>query len=547
MNERLESMVELARRAGSGSRGVALLVGLALLLVLGAGGYVATRPELERLLEHLDDMQCAKVLRALSEAGIPFDVSSPPGPFVVYVEEGERPAALRAISLTGALEGERGGIVSDETGLATVFMSAHEREQAVRKREWEEAEAMLEGLDFVVRASVGTNASPRSPLRPSEPVTASVTLTLRHGRELDSSQARTVADLVRFRLGVEPENLVIADQHGNTLYDGAALSDPRTEAEDWLVVRQRHDADLEESANELLAMILGPGKARVKVNSAWNTDQTTTVSETIDPESRIVISEQTTNKKTPQVPAGAGGVAGGFGAAGGVAGTSSNLGPETGGFQGNGGAPAGAASPELVAKDDTSRREYAADRTTTQTVRLAPVLQRLTVSLFVDESVPAGQSAQLEESVKTAVGFDPARGDLFSTGTYTFAAEAGAEPEEGDGGAEESGGGMLETLLERGVEILSAVAFLYLVLRTLKSARRAGRQEEQPAGEAPSEGPPEEEAEEELPVDPVVQLRSDVGELARSDPERVAEVLTAWLQEERSPVGAGDSGGSGKT
>ena len=106
---------------------------------------------------------------------------------------------------------------------------------------------------------------------------------------------------------------------------------------------------------------------------------------------------------------------------------------------------------------------------------------------------------------------------------------------------------MLETLLERGVEILSAVAFLYLVLRTLKSARRAGRQEEQPAGEAPSEGPPEEAAEEELPVDPVVQLRSDVGELARSDPERVAEVLTAWLQEERSPVGAGDSGGSGKT
>ena len=535
MDERLEKGLAALKGAGAGSKGVAVLVGLALTIVVGTGAWIANEPEWERLYDGLDDGEAARSTRALSEGSIPFDVSAPPAPFVVYVQDGDRISALNAVALAGALEGTRAGIVSDAQGMGAVFLSAAERAQALRKREWEEAERMLETLNFVAQARVGTSTPASTPLGQSEPARASVTLELRGGSTLTDDQAQTVADLVGFRLGVAPEDLIVSDQRGERLWDGSARGAEERDLSNWLEAQQMHDSDLERSANEVLAMILGEYKAQVKIHSAWNTEQVVQVSEQTDPESRTIISEETTNRKTPT---GGGGLGGATGSSANLSTSDPNFGVSSAGAPGQGAAAGSGAPADLVAKDDTSRREYIADRTTTQSVRQQPVLERLTVALFVDESIPEESRPSLEASVKAAVGFDEVRGDMFSLASFPFVVPPEPEAVE-EAPEEEEGGGLVGQLLERGVEIVAAFFFALLAMRTLRGSRKerkARKQAEQAVAEVAAAEAAEEEAA--ADIDPLVLAREQALELVRNEPERVAQILSTWSADEKTPVGS---------
>ena len=503
--------IERLKSASAGAKGVALLVAVAMAGVLGVAGYVANKPHYVPLYPSLDEVERGKVGRALADSGIDFWVSQPPGPYTVYVDDSVQTEAHFAVFSAGALESTPGGI--DTAG--SIFNTSEERHQAVRKREWQETEALLEQLDFVVAARVGTSKEESSPLRKGPPVTASVALTLRPGDELSSRQARTVAKLVRFRLGVEPENLVVSDQAGNTVYDGSDLVDAERDAGDWLEQKARYERELEADANELLATVLGPDKAYVKVHTTWNTDQQSSIQESTDPDSAVVVSEETSNSKTPSgSPAGA------------VPGVEPNTAP---------GQPSGVTADSRssgagsggVATDSTTRRQFATDRMVQTTVRLMPQLTRMSVSLFVDKGVieaDAEAIAKLEKTVKNAVGYDETRGDAFDAVDIAFVVPE-EDPEAED--APPQGGGMVGKLIEHGVELLAAIAFIVLFFKVLKSAK-------------PKEEEPEETEEEvEIEIDPLELAREQVRELIQSEPERVAAILTRWAASDRATVGAG--------
>ncbi len=524
MSETLRKLLDQVRAAGATGKGAAIAIALATLGVLGAAALVVSEPEWTEVASHLDDQERSAVLKALSEAGIPFQVSQPPGPYFVLVDHGDRMKALSAIFTAGALEHSPGGITTDLGGVSTVFMSSGERQQAIRKREWQETEALLEELDFVVKARVGTHHEDGSLVRRTTPVTASVTLTLRDGRDLSPGQARTVAQLVRFRLGVEPENLVISDQDGNSLFDGGDGTDPSAVASGWHETQRRHDMELSDRATELLDSILGAGKARVTVTSSWDTDRVTETSETSDPESRVVVSEEKQSSRTP-VTADA--------SVGGPAGTASNLAPDGFGVDnagvsgaGAGGGVATAAVDVPEAKDETTRKAYIADRVQRTQVRTTPVLERLSVSLFLDESIAAEKLDALAMSVKAAVGFVPAR-DSFESMQIAFQTPEPkplAEPT----GLESD---VVQKLIERGVEILAAAAFLFLLVRTLRGARKKATEETPATADEAAE-----EAEE--PLDPDEILRRQVDELVSERPEQVGRILSAWARDTRK-VGTG--------
>src|SRR6185503_767743 len=177
MNDLLEKLLASLKKTSAGARVIVVLVGVAMLAIVGLVATVSSRPHFELAFSGLDDHELALVCRALSEAGIPFEQSQPPGPFVVYVDEHERSSAYMAAYGAGALDKPLEGILSDES-VASVFNSAEERAQGVRKREWQEMEKMLEELEFVSGARVRTSVTSSSPLVSSrEPKpTASVTL-----------------------------------------------------------------------------------------------------------------------------------------------------------------------------------------------------------------------------------------------------------------------------------------------------------------------------------------------------------------------------------
>src|SRR5690349_894754 len=201
---------------------VALTAGFAVLIavIVFANTWAAT-PSFKLLFSELDARSAAAVQSALAGANVRYQVSQPPAPFVVHVDETQFYVAQNAVAIAGALSTAPEGIQTNGSGASQVFLSAPERAQNALKREWQELEKQLEELDFVQRAHVSTSTGESSPLRKSVPMTVAVTLTLRGRGELTRAQAGTVAKIARFRFNVPQENVLIADQSGRSLFDGS--------------------------------------------------------------------------------------------------------------------------------------------------------------------------------------------------------------------------------------------------------------------------------------------------------------------------------------
>jgi flagellar M-ring protein FliF len=494
-------------RNASGTTKAVLLAACGLLAVVAAfATYNATTPHFVLLYSELDAAACAKIQAALAGAGIRFRVSQPPGPFVVHVDESHEYAAKNAVALSDALAPRPYGIVTDSGGASSVFMTAAEREQASMKRAWQEMERQLEELSFVSRATVTTSMPAASAFRARDPLTVSVALILKNGAELSRLQAETVAKLVRFRFGVPSENVVIADQNARTVFDGTD-EESSFSATDLIDQKLRDEREREDKANRLLEQMFGPENATVTVQTEWTYVEVERVSETLDPENKVVVSQTKSSSKTPS------GADPDVGGAAGMNVDPASQAPAT---------PAPASKSEVASTQDEtkttrvgSRTEHLVDRT--------PKLERLSVSLVVDESL-ASKLAGLESIVKDAVGFDAERGDSFSSYAHPFA----GIPRDSDGKVLPSSetpppaplNPALELLLERGVEIVTALAFVVLLLRALK---RAGSAEKKAAskGAAVAER-----------VDPEALAKAKIDELLASEPERVGEILSRWVEEE---------------
>jgi flagellar biosynthesis/type III secretory pathway M-ring protein FliF/YscJ len=514
MNELLRSLADGLKNSSLASKLTAGLVALALLLIVGFSALITGRPHFSVLLSQLDDNEAATAMKALAEAGIPFEASQPPGPFVVYVDEDDRKAALAAIYQAGAMIPLQRGIPADEGGMASVFMSSGERQQISQKRLWGEMEGILESLDFVAQARVQTSTSTASPfsLAPVER-TAAVQLQLKSAAALTSAQAQTVVMLVSSGLEVPPESIVLSDQTGRLL-NGAETADEEDQPrEDWIEHKERYDANLAAKANGALGDILGPLKARVEVDSQWSFEQSTTSSETVS--KGTVVSETKNSSETPlELPA-----------------TSAEPAQVDVGTATEAAASAdktAAVAVPAVSTTSEQRMEYDPSRSRKETVNNAPTLQRLSVALFLDESIPTESVRDLEDAVKAAVGFDgEQRTDTIKTVRLAFARPP--EPAEGEASADgaeaapeevaEEPSPMVRMLMRRGVEVLTAVVFIALLLSSLRSAKKGAVVQAAAASGEDDE------------LDPELLAQTQVKELLTSDPKRVSEILTQWARE----------------
>lgn len=516
MFDELRTLLERLRGASPMAKAVAALAGLAVVAAVAVAGRFASQPHFRLLYSQLDDAQSASVQKALAEAGVRFEVSQPPAPFVIHVEEREYYEAQNAVARSGALERMPAGIRNTDGGAASVFLSAGERRQSVMKREWQEMERQLEALEFVARAVVTTSVPDPSPLADPTAMTASVMLELRGGSTLTREQARTITTLVRFRFNIPADNLVVSDHNGNSLYDPTA-GDSADAPRNVLAHAAEYDRELADKANRALALAFGSDRAHVTLTSEWDFDQSTTIQEDVDPSQRAAISEESSKTETPR--------GGGASPSAGAVGTGANLpadgfGIENAAFAAGG--PSGSGSDPVATTKDEKKR-FVAGRSTTHRVHSTPTLRRLSVSLFLDQSL-AERKSELEEVVKAAVGFESeARRDVLRSIVTPLAETRAADAESSAGQPAEPSGPspMVELLLERGVEIVAAIGFLFLLVRSLRSARAAPASA--PAGTVEVDGEP---------IDPERLAAARVEELVRSDPARVSEILARWARDE---------------
>jgi len=544
MKDRLLQLWELFCTATPATRITLVMSTLIVACVATAATWFAGQPDYIQLWSGLTAAEAADYKNALAQAGIPFR-SSPPPENGIWVDSSAQAMAEAQVAL-GGYKPKTKGIQVTDGGAASAFLSARSRQQMADKREWQECELQLESLDFVERATVATSGSDHSAFGPDEDPTISVTLGLTHGVQLDPSQSRTVATLVRGRFNVPLENITVVDERGNLLHDGAENGNGMSKDE-LFNQKRRHDADSERRANRALELALGKGRAYVTVSSEWTYDEMESITESALPEASTPYyqSKQKSEMKNPAAPVG------------GPAGLSSNItqdfGNETAGIDANGG------SGPTENRETTETRSIVGRSTEHRMVR-TPRITRLSIALVSDESVST-DLASLENMVKAAVGYEKTRGDQFESFSTSLASierdEEGnplppVEPE-----PIELPNRYLELAIEHGVELVAALGFLFVLFKSLKGASRA--RSTAGGGENGGDGSgggnsapgvletnvisaggvatgkkmvipsPHLLDEEQLAqIDPEILARAQVEELVRSDPERVTDILKQW-------------------
>ena len=238
--------------------------------------------------------------------------------------------------------------------------------------------------------------------RDREAPRASIVLKLRG--ELGADQVRAIRHLAASAVeGLTPERVSIIDERGRLLADGAgsdnALSG--TAADEKRVALERR---LRSQVEEIVAGIVGPGRARVQVAAELDLNRIESRSENYDPESRVVRSTQTRGE------------------------SSSSPNSENQVTVGNELPGANQTPPPNQPRDNSAKNEevvnFEISRTTRTEIQEAGRIKRLSVAVLVDGVYARGQGSQpayqprskedldrITALVRTAVGFDKARGD----------------------------------------------------------------------------------------------------------------------------------------
>lgn len=249
--------------------------------------------------------------------------------------------------------------------------------------------------------------------RDREPPRASIALKL--AGDLDSAQVRAIRHLVSSAVdGLKPERVSIVDERGRLLADGA-------QGEQGLVgvaLDERQGAierRMKGQIEDIVASIVGPGRARVQVSATLDTNRIESRSETFDPESRVIRSSQNRTEAAASNEQREG----------------VTVGNELPGAQQNQGQQQGAQ------RDSSSKNEevvnYEISRTTRTEVQEGGRIRKLSVAVLVDgvysrqgnetsyQPRPQEELDRIGQLVRTAIGFDRQRGDQVEIVNLRFA------------------------------------------------------------------------------------------------------------------------------
>jgi flagellar M-ring protein FliF len=383
------------------SKGVLAVSTFAILAILVLLLKVATAPSYSLLSSGLDPAQTGKITGALDSAGIAYKLENNGTQLAVdKAQLGKARIALAGagVAVTGATQ--PGDELFDKTKLG----ASQFQQQITAQRALEgEIARTVDGVEGVSGATVHL-VLPTDTLFASEasPATASVMLqntadTLMPGAVRGIAQM-TSASVKGLKLG----NVTITDGAGQLLWPQGDGSGDGGVAATKQAAEAAYDRSKESTLNALLASTLGPGKAQVQVNADLNVDKTSLKSLTY---AKQGVPLETTSDVEKLKGTGT--------TAGGAAGTSSNV-PTYSNSSGSG-------SGNSNYNHTSKKTSWGVDKTI-KTQDVAPgAVNKLTVALLIDKSVPPATVASLKSTIAAAAGINATRGDTISATQMAFA------------------------------------------------------------------------------------------------------------------------------
>jgi flagellar M-ring protein FliF len=478
----------------------------------------ASRPSYVTLASGVAAAESGQIAKSLEGAGITYQLKD--GGSTVAVEKGSEARARVALAQDGLPTGGHLGFELFDKASSLGTTDFEQKVEYQRALEGEIART-IEAVDGVQAAEVRL-VLPRNSVFLDDGTAASAAVLLNGGGMLGRDAIFGIARLVSSSVeNLDPKNVTITDDGGSLLWPTDGAGDGATAK---LEAEQRYGSQLSAQIDSMLTSTLGVGKAMARVHATLDLDRTTidkvTYGKTGVPITATLDSEQL------------GGKAGAPGAAG-SAGIASNL-P---GYSGSATAASAASKGATYARSNGTT-EYGVDKQVQSTTIAPGAVKKLDVALVVDKSIPASQVAQLEKSVGSLAGLDLKRGDTITTSQVEFA-KAKASTPLGPGMLEQFGGPL--GVGKWALIVLATGAFLFMVRKGLK------KREGESLGPEPtwlreissSRSLQELEAATQVlapraPDASLVhrqQVTSQVEEIARHQPEQLAQQVTQWMHD----------------
>ena len=268
-----------------------LFVGLvtAVIIVMGVVFYWALKPDYSLLFGSLRPEAAQEVITQLEEQGVDYRIEGEGSSIMVPSSEvHELRMKLAAVSSTNSEV--LGYELFDANSLGmTDFM-----QQVNKKRALEgELSRSINSLDQVDYSRVHLVLPERSPFeRSAVEASASVIITLKQGMRLDSDQVNGISSLIAGSVeGLKSESITILDQAGNRLSESSEGSENVAAGNLQMQLRKTTESYLTERGQTMLDRVLGNGNSILRVSAEHDFDKLVRESDLIDPESRLLISE----------------------------------------------------------------------------------------------------------------------------------------------------------------------------------------------------------------------------------------------------------------
>ncbi|HEX2954024.1 MAG TPA: flagellar basal-body MS-ring/collar protein FliF [Bacillota bacterium] len=503
------------------NRRVMLIGGVALFLVaFFILVHIMGQPQYELLMGNLTQSDEDGIIAKLIEMKVP------------YKKQGDslytpKPEEVRAHLVESGLQmgGVAGWTIFDKTTLgATDFQNNVAYQRALQ----DEVRRTVRQMQGIEDAQVILTMPNDDAVFADEKVdpTASIMLKLTAPNAISQEKVVAIANFVAGTVkGMKMENVTIVDNFMNDLtaafrnkgwvVNGHPLGDR-------LSARLAYEQDMEKSIESMLNKVLGPNRAVVRVNADLNLDYQEIKSETYGDQG-VPRSEQEkaeTYQGTGSPP-------------GGVPGTDSNLTDYRNGTS---------SSANKYEKTDRTVN-YEINKTEEYRVKAPGEVQRLTVSLFVDGKMTAGERKQMRDSVATAAGIDETRGDQITIANLQFNHEDPFKD------APKEGSLSWDQMIRAGalvVGLIIMLAFIFGLIRTVKKPEEAamvannaieGSKIDAVIGDSqPGLTPSPTEVAVTRELSPEEQQRMErqnsLEKFAKEHPEEMAALLKAWMAED---------------
>jgi flagellar M-ring protein FliF len=379
-----------------------------------------TTPAMSTLYTDLTFEDSNQIVRELESRGVPFTLRQDGQ--VVMVPQDQVTRLRMDFASKGVPTG--GGIGYEVFDKSDNFSATSFVQQMNRVRALEgELSRTIRALDRVQQARVHL-VVPERRLFERERAEPRASIVLKVSGDLDAGNIRAIRHLVASAVdGLKPERISIVDEGGQLLADGAS-----GDADAAIAQSERQSAlerRLKAQVEEIVASVVGSGRARVQVAAEMDFTRSQLTSETFDPEGRVLRSTQTRNENAL---------------------TQEAANEVTVGNQ----LPAAEANAQQTGpRDATEKAEevvnYEISRTTRTEMIEGGRLKRLSVAVLVDGAYAPGADGAMAYTpraaeelerigalVRSAIGFSAERGDQLEVVNLRFAAPpeviAGPEP-----------------------------------------------------------------------------------------------------------------------